>query len=289
MKILCVDGGGIFGYIPAKLLSFASDKTLPEFLAYGGTSVGSLLTASYSMGKSTQEVFSEFEKMADVIFQKSIWRRFNPLAVKFPAKNIEPILQQWFGKAQLRNLKKYNVIPTYDFKKGKPKIFDNVCPSNKDQYEEVWKVCRKSSAAPTFFPPCDGFVDGGIIANNPTMVTAWALHNKLGIPFEEMEIFSIGTGFKKEDEHERKMPRTNAGWLSPMLDILTEGNEQIFHFGASQVNFKKYVRFNPVPLKDGWSMDDKSLLSQLEELCYIYRDEFLTALRLFNDDTSTSH
>ena len=34
--------------------------------------------------------------------------------------------------------------------------------------ELVWKVARYTSAAPVFFAECDNYVDGGVVANNPT-------------------------------------------------------------------------------------------------------------------------
>ena len=34
---------------------------------------------------------------------------------------------------------------------------------------QVWEVARASSAAPTYFPPFNVFVDGGLLANNPTL------------------------------------------------------------------------------------------------------------------------
>ena len=35
--------------------------------------------------------------------------------------------------------------------------------------ELVWKVARYTSAAPVFFTECDNYIDGGVVANNPTM------------------------------------------------------------------------------------------------------------------------
>ncbi len=35
--------------------------------------------------------------------------------------------------------------------------------------ELVWKVARYTSAAPVFFKECDGYIDGGVLANNPSL------------------------------------------------------------------------------------------------------------------------
>ena len=37
----------------------------------------------------------------------------------------------------------------------------------------VWYACRATSAAPMYFQSCGDYVDGGVMANNPSM-TAWA-------------------------------------------------------------------------------------------------------------------
>ena len=36
MKILCIDGGGIFGYLPAYVLSKVPPEDLPDFVALKG-------------------------------------------------------------------------------------------------------------------------------------------------------------------------------------------------------------------------------------------------------------
>lgn len=34
--------------------------------------------------------------------------------------------------------------------------------------ELVWKVARYTTAAPMYFKECDDYVDGGVLANNPS-------------------------------------------------------------------------------------------------------------------------
>ena len=51
--------------------------------------------------------------------------------------------------------------------------------------EKVWKVARYTTAAPMFFKECDDYVDGGVLANNPseTGLTAVQEHfHSRGLP-----------------------------------------------------------------------------------------------------------
>jgi calcium-independent phospholipase A2 len=43
----------------------------------------------------------------------------------------------------------------------------------------LWRACRSSGAAPTFFRAAGAFIDGGLIANNPCLdaLTAFTKHN----------------------------------------------------------------------------------------------------------------
>ena len=70
-----------------------------------------------------------------------------------------------------------------------------------------------------------------------------------------------------------------------MLDMLTTGNEQMFHFGASQCEFKKYVRFDPFKLDDSWDMADKSLLPELADIAGKHVQDFIDVLKQFNGDS----
>ena len=57
---------------------------------------------------------------------------------------------------------------------GSPGLFNTLVSivsrdASKSNPRLVWEVARASSAAPTYFPPFNVFVDGGLLANNPTL------------------------------------------------------------------------------------------------------------------------
>ena len=65
----------------------------------------------------------------------------------------------------------------------------------------MWKVARYTSAAPTYFTESDEYVDGGLMANNPSHEGLKAIRNfypGLHIAL----VVSVGTG--KYDEQEIK-------------------------------------------------------------------------------------
>ena len=43
--------------------------------------------------------------------------------------------------------------------------------------ELVWKVARYTTAAPMYFKECDDYVDGGVLANNPSETGLTAIQN----------------------------------------------------------------------------------------------------------------
>ena len=48
---------------------------------------------------------------------------------------------------------------------GVTDLFSLLCFSD----QLIWKAARCSGAAPTYFQPMGAFLDGGLIANNPTL------------------------------------------------------------------------------------------------------------------------
>ena len=69
----------------------------------------------------------------------------------------------------------------------------------RDQNVRVSDAVLASCSAPTYFDPhvvndIYQLVDGGIWANNPSLVAAIDAHYRLGIPLEDIRVLAIGTG-----------------------------------------------------------------------------------------------
>jgi len=166
------------------------------------------------------------------------------------------------------------IVPTFDAKKNVPKIYDNF--SGQDDDENLWEVVRKSCSAPSYFPAYKNFIDGGVIANNPSLVSFNAISNKLKVPHREIEIMNIGTGVKNGIENVGKMNNWYRWeWIQPMLKMLTSGNEVLADFTLNQLPVKKYIRFNPVQLEKNWSFDDPKNIDKCIEKSSKHLQSFL--------------
>ena len=67
----------------------------------------------------------------------------------------------------------------------------------------VWKVARYTSAAPIFFTEFEGYVDGGVLANNPCDCGLTAIQNfhrerQVNLPISM--VVSVGTGIYPPEE-----------------------------------------------------------------------------------------
>ena len=276
MKILVVCGGGVFGIIPAYFLSKINNGEMDKWDAYGGTSVGSELIIAYAYGRTPDFVYNLFSKSFKDIFKRHWYSFLNIFGPKYKDKALNKALKELIPEdVSIMDLNKPVIVPTYDFKFGKPKIFDNIIGKNELNLK-AWEIARASSAAPTYFTPYANYIDGGIVANNATVIAAWAIHNKLGIPYSEMEILTIGTGQQTSEIKDMNVIRkwSPFSWLSPMLNMLTLGNEQMWNFGAKQLGLKKYVYFNPIKLNDDWKLDEVDIIQDILTECDNWTDEF---------------
>uniref|UniRef100_A0A669DC53 phospholipase A2 n=1 Tax=Oreochromis niloticus TaxID=8128 RepID=A0A669DC53_ORENI len=211
--LLCLDGGGIKGLVLIQMLialeKEAGRPTRELFDWVAGTSTGGILALAIIHGKSMEYLRCLYFRMKEQVFKGSRPYESAPL---------EDFLKTEFGEnTKMTDIKFPRVMVTSvlaDRHPGELHIFRNYDPpsvsreispvfvglQHQPSKQLVWRAARSSGAAPTYFRPMGRFLDGGLLANNPTLDAMTEVHQynkalkaekdtkKLGI------VVSLGTG-----------------------------------------------------------------------------------------------
>lgn len=218
-RLLCLDGGGIKGLVLIQMLIAlereAGRPTRELFDWVAGTSTGGILALAVIHGKSMEYLRCLYFRMKEQVFKGSRPYESAPL---------EDFLKKEFGEnTKMADVQYPRVMVTSvlaDRHPGELHIFRNYDPPSVrrespyattetfkpltiPQEQLVWRAARSSGAAPTYFRPMGRFLDGGLLANNPTLDAMSEIHQynktlkaeglekdvkKLGI------VISLGTG-----------------------------------------------------------------------------------------------
>ena len=270
-QILSLDGGGIKGLFSAAVLAAIEedlDITVTDhFDLIAGTSTGGIIALGLGLGMRPREIVDFYLKNGPEIFPswcglKSIqhW-----LMRKFSAAPLEHALKKCFKVKRLGDSKKRLVIPSYNLGEDDVYIFRTAHHERlrRDYKVPAWKVAKSTSAAPTFFPCARDvdslrLIDGGVWANNPSLVAITEAYGTLNIPLSSIYLFSIGTS----DAVSHRRSRLNRGGIiswgrqNAAVDIIMRGqsigvNNQVkFLLGDDHVQ-----RLNPKVASDEFSLD----------------------------------
>ena len=87
-------------------------------------------------------------------------------------------LKNVLGSTLLGDLGKNVLVPAFDLDNEskdktrrcwKPKFFHNFKGRDSDRDVSAYKVALYTSAAPTYFPSVDGYIDGGVVCLHPAI------------------------------------------------------------------------------------------------------------------------
>lgn len=261
-RILTFDGGGIRGVYTAVLLQRLAAQ-VPGFLdraqLLAGTSTGGILALGLASGMTSDELVKLYQNNGKQIFARSVFREIGDLGdligAKYDNANLERILTQVFGNRTLDDLlPRHVLISSFDLdtpskpRTWNPKFFHNFAGDDSDGAEKVVNVALRTSAAPTYFPVFQGYVDGGVVANNPSMpALAQALDIGTGNQRQDdVRLFSVGTGgsptFISGDAHNWGI----AQWAHSLVDMMIDGMMGVAHYECSRLLRDKYFRLAPV-------------------------------------------
>ena len=262
MRVLCIDGGGVFGVGPAAIIEMAGvQATIDKFDAFVGTSIGSVIAVSLAMGKNAAVSRDYFHNEMPRIFKRNAWRqRFSLFCAKYGDEGLNKSLQGIFDGAPMLACKKPVFVTAADVGSRNLKVFKST--DFNDGAWRAWEVCRAATAAETYFPAWKGLADGGVFANNPTMVGIAGVSRSLNVPLTEIEVFSIGTGDKSG--YSSRVPKGKIGWGAWLIEAMLDGAADKMHeYFARSMPLKSYQRWQFIRNPE-WQMDDPKCMFKAE-------------------------
>lgn len=283
-NILSLDGGGVRGLISSTVLSRLS-KEFPDLIKNTdmiiGTSTGGIMGMALASGVEPDELTKLYSNHGKRLFaSRGWWDRVSldeALRADYDNDGLKMITSTVFGKRQLKELGKNVIIVSYDLdavknerRMSKPKFFDSKDPEDGERL--IKDVALATSAAPTYFPTYQGFIDGSIVANNPS--DCGLVHVlKSGVPMTDIKLLSLGTGFQGnyiEDEvsSSGRIKDKDWGltqWSSRIIQLFIQGSMMAAHYKCEALLGDSYIRVDP-NIPDDMELDSIDMLDTMRSI-----------------------
>lgn len=270
-QILSLDGGGIKGLFSAAVLAAIEEdleiNVVDRFDLITGTSTGGIIALGLGIGMRPREIVEFYISKGPAIFNKMWGLRWwqHWIRRKFSQTPLKQALETCFKDKRLGDCTKRIVIPSYNV--GDDDVYLFRTPHHerlrRDRKVPLWKIALATSAAPTFFPSCRHvdrlrLIDGGVWANNPSMVGVVEAYGTLGIPLNEIKVFSIGTTDTLASRKDGLDSGGKFSWVTgnDAVDIIMRGqsigvnNQTKFLLGQNNV-----IRWDPIVAASEFSLD----------------------------------
>ena len=267
-RILSIDGGGIRGIVTAVLMQrLKATPGLEGFLdqvdLVAGTSTGGLLALGIARGLGLGEIRDLYENDGPEIFDDSWLDDLLDLGklrgADYKIGPMRRVFKKVLGEeTTLGQLRKRVLITAFDMdnedeeelkRTWKPKLFHNFPGDDNDRQELAYKVAMYTAAAPTYFPSVDGYIDGGVYANNPAMCALAQTQDKRYRPtpsLDEVELLSLGTGTSLLHIRGKTLDWGYVQWIKPLISLMLDGISGIADYQCRQMLRNRYHRLAPV-------------------------------------------
>ncbi len=282
-RVLSLDGGGIRGIVTTIVLQrLKAEPGLGDWLdrvdLFAGTSTGGLLALGLAHGVPLEQIREIYEVNGKRVFDDSWLDDLTDLGktigADYDTTNLECELLRIFGDTTLGDLaqrQRYVLVTTFDLdneaadparRTWKPKLFHNLPGTSNDLGALARKVGVYTSAAPTYFPSVDGYIDGGVYASNPAMCALAQTQDPrddVRPPLSDVVLLSLGTGTSLVYVEGQNLDWGYAQWVKPLISLMLDGVAGIADYQCAQMLAPRYHRLAPIfPPGVTVDMDDVS-------------------------------
>lgn len=274
-NILVVDGGGLRGIIPIRILEKVEEltgkKIQESFDMLAGTSTGGLIASCMTLRdeQNTNTAKYNLQQIADIYITKGkiifpvksgigkfIHKITNLYSPAFSPAGIDTVLKEYITNQTIKDALRPILISTYDLNGNRPVFFkSSEAFTDETANAKIYDVCRATSAAPTYLPAYSFLykgktltgIDGGVYVNNATMA-AIAEISRYGnkgyykkrdgsdVAFDDIRVLSLGTGSYNGTISETEA--TSWGelqWIQQITDIMMKGVNQTTDYEGSEM------------------------------------------------------
>jgi patatin-like phospholipase/acyl hydrolase len=272
-NILSLDGGGIKGLYTLYVLNeiettycIPRGKLLSDYFdMICGTSVGSLIGIGISLKIPISKIINIFEKNAQEIFPDykdrncllapmyHFYYKINQFfGAKYETTIFKKIIEEICKNKTMKDLNNIVCIPSYCLTTSQNCVFKNKFTEYETQIEEnnvlLVDVIMASCSAPTFFHPYKindkYYVDGGIWANNPSMVgIIEALKYYVGKDkkYKKYSILSIGNlNSDIKVDNKKASNYFNLSNTKNLLYIILNANKDSINYYSDKLQYFEY-------------------------------------------------
>lgn len=212
-QILSIDGGGMKGIFSAAFFAAIENLTgkriVDHYNLIVGTSTGGITALCLGIGMPACDILGLYRNEGELIFPGGAFQRFIGVAKlvykpKYDPMPLETTLKKHLKDSRLGESITRLVIPCFNPATGDVYLYKTAHhPRLRDDYKKpMWEIARATSAAPSYFRSHKiGFhtdlVDGGLWANNPSMVALTEAIGMLQQAPENIAMLSIGTALSR--------------------------------------------------------------------------------------------
>ncbi len=269
-QILALDGGGakalFTAHILARLEQDLGVSVNDSFDLIAGTSAGGIVALALGAGLAPSEITTHFKSLVETVFpsaRRRWWHRPRQLTSPiYDADALRTALEGVLGETKLGDSAKRLVIPAWDVQAGTVHIFKT--PHHR-RLKRDWRlpmvdVALATSAAPVYFPAArvddHRLIDGGVWANNPSVVSIAEAVSMLDVPLRAIRVLNVGT-IDQVTNHPKRLDRGGLlNWAKPIapliLDAGSRGGQGIAEHLIGKGN---YTRFDASVPGELYSLD----------------------------------